>query len=231
MSITPDGMFITGQEFLFLGISQGIQKFYGLPFGKRLGEESEQELYGRLFTMIQDGLMVMTENGLKAEPWLEQAFAIIRDCRSVLMAADADKHKPVTCYYLGDRVVCVRESLRGSGSVYIGMMEKEQIAEDLDAEYALPFGQMDPRELEELSTQEEGEFELLPAEQILRQEKVRFLLDKVQTDTGTTTARILILEEDLYPQLFQMTEKWQKCEYCSRETFARWTEEISGGEE
>ena len=227
MSIKPDGMFITEQEFLFLSTMQGIREFYGLPMGKSLGEEPEQELYGQVFTMIQNGLMVLTENGLEADPWLVQAFAVIRDCSCMLMAATAEVHTPVTCYYLGEQIVCVRESLRSSGSVYIGMMEKKQLAEDLITEYAPPFGQLDPEGLEDRKTWEEGNFSFLPAGQILQNEKIRFLLDKVQTDTGEITERMLILEGDLYPQLYLTTQEGQKESYCSRESFSRWTEEMA----
>lgn len=226
MSLMPDGMFITEQEFLFLAISEGIQEFYGLPVGKAAGERSDQQLYESIFEMLHSGVMIMTEKGIEADAWLKKSFQIIRNSQQILIAAEREKQMPVTCYYLGDQIVCIRESLRKPGYLYLGRMEKEQIAEDICTQYQLLLGQMEAEEYEALEEQKKENQKFLTAAQVLKNEQNRFLLERVHTATGEITMRLIISDGVLYPQLSMETCFEQKNSYCSKRRFAAWISEM-----
>ena len=232
MSGMPDGMIITKKECMLLAAGAGVPALFG-RFSDA-GEESEEELLQQLFQMSKDGLIRVSDCKIEADAYLQEAFATVRESRKILTVYPGTGFgQPFYFYLSGNSAVWMRESMLDSEELYVSLIEAGQVWEAVEETCELPDVAFPPGLLRELDVREEMEICFRPVAELWTAGKISLILDLQDIRARKTEMRMLLLEEDLYPQLILQTGEWQEKAYYSRQRMQEWTERIAylGGEE
>lgn len=167
-------------EFQILAAAVGITDLYGIEPGEPL---SEKDVMYHIHEMVQKGLLSEQEKGFSIDENIKTALLFLKNTKKILAVTGSGQGMENTCFYIGEKVITLEESLRDKNAIRIGVYDKDMLFSLLSEKGFLPkpFVEMDiavlqPQEelLETLSedTQkglfETAQFELLKEEVLIQ---------------------------------------------------------------
>lgn len=111
-------------EFQILAAAVGITDLYGIRLGESLSEKTL--MYG-IHEMVRKKILIDKESSFEISEPYRSAFLSLKDTKWIFAAAGSGTEMENTCFYLGEKLVTIEESLQDKNAVRMGVYEKEAL--------------------------------------------------------------------------------------------------------
>lgn len=190
-------------EFQVLAAAMGFTKIYGV---RPQGKPDEAAVMYAVHEMAEKGILTGEGSNFRLKEPYRTAVLTMKDAGQILAVTGGDDGMSDVCFYLGERMVSLEESMQDESAVRVGIHEREALYTQLWDRGFLPKPFLDPdiamlQERENASRDEENIF-------------ARYLiLSADKNRQGTDRAFYLIRESCAYRVMEKIGDRKEYREY------------------
>ncbi|MBD5459947.1 MAG: hypothetical protein HDR26_03240 [Lachnospiraceae bacterium] len=128
-------------EFQILAAAMGLTRIYGI---RPKSEPDEAAVMYTIHEMAGKGILVQEGGGFRLREPYRTAVLSMKEAGWILAVTGKDREMSDACFYLGDRLVSLEESLQDESAIKIGVHEREELFPQLSDRGFLPKPFLDP---------------------------------------------------------------------------------------
>ncbi|BCN29968.1 hypothetical protein [Anaeromicropila herbilytica] len=204
MEINYEVYSLSYRELAILLVSKGIDKIYGFPL-EQITIDSDEKLIQTLHHMVKRKILTSDGEAFQINEPYETIINVLKEAKDIVVITPKTEELPMRCCYLGKKILVSEISIIQKDTMKLCFIERDKFIDFLEEGY-LP-EQLD-KENEWVDPKEGVIFDLNIGElmkdetnHLLKREDIKLVIDKICTNSGKRTSRILIMERPLNYQI------------------------------
>ncbi|MGI6010696.1 MAG: hypothetical protein ACOX8H_04250 [Ruminococcus sp.] len=215
-------------ELTVLAAGMGIGSFYGLEFDPP--DFDRNSYLDLIYQMTKKGLLTARENRVEAAEEMKRLFGPLRDGGRILLCMPAREIFPAwCCYCTAGQVTVTEKSPVDRDKIRLCAVENRERAMELLMETYFPEKIAETADMLAVETKTEefgGVFP--PAEEVLKDEKVRMVMDALDPADGGVCARLCITKHPFGYEILYQGEQEEKC-FFGKDRMKKYLNRMTGG--